>query len=969
MGKCEKKGCHLGRCCCLLHFLFVVITTSTTAFFGTAYFYNKNVDQVRSYSLTETVFFPINEGDQREAKKPEEDIDYRLPQSLKPFYYTLRLQPLIYGNRSVLGSVLIEFQVEAPTSNITLHIASITTKNETVKVVSTDDPLGTEIPITGQYFDPERQFYIAELGSELESKKNYSIYMEYEAYLSDELRGMYRSTYQNDLGENRYVAVTQFEPTDARRAFPCFDEPAMKARFEVYLGRTESMTSISNMPLMETIPIEGQEGWFWDHFDLSVPMSTYLVALVVSDFDFIESPYGTDVLFRVWARHDAIDQSDYALRKGPEVLTYYQNYFGVPYPLPKQDMIAIGDFAAGAMENWGLIVYRETAILLDEKSASASNRQRVMEVIAHELAHQWFGNLVTPVWWTDIWLNEGFANFMENYGSDHCEPTWKIMEQLIVDDVQNVFALDSLESSHPISIPVNNPEEIGQIFDDISYDKGSSIIRMMNSFLTEKTFMKAINWYLTAYTYKNAAQDDLWDVMTRTAHEDGTLPKEISVKEVMDTWTLQMGYPVLNVTRSSDGMSATITQERFLLVKAKNSTDPHDYSWWVPLTYTSQDNPDFTSTETALWMDKQKEISIESLPAQDKWVIFNVQQIGYYRVNYDENNWNLLIQQLQTDLEVIHLINRAQIIDDAMNLARAGQLSYNTALNVNSYLGKETEYVPWTSALNNMDYLDRMLTRSSGYGALKNYLLDMLIPLYESVGFDDDLSDPHLDQFKRVSAVTWVCGLGYDDCVANSVSLYKAWMQNPTNHSIISPNQKTSVFCTAIANGGEEEWNFAFEQYQTSNVATEADALLSGMACSKELWILNRYLDLTFDVDSPIRRQDASRVYTNIARNEIGRDLAWDYMRDQFSKVFSFLTSFTQLGDCISAVTEDFNTNTELQELIDFKNEHADELGTATRAVDQSIERVNNNIDWMYNYYDVIVQWLNDHGYPTHFKF
>nr|XP_053644189.1 aminopeptidase N-like [Cherax quadricarinatus] len=602
----------------------------------------------------------------------KEKINVRLPRALKPLHYMVKLQPFINGNFSIMGYVEVEMEVVEPTSNITLHINDIITNNETIKLTPSDDRTGPGIRIVRHLCDKEREFYIAKLNEELKPGKKYVLSMEFVGYLNDDLVGFYRSSYTDEQGNEKWIAVTQFQPTDARRAFPCFDEPALKATYEIFLARESSMSSLSNMPKFETIPIEGQDGWVWDHFNTSVPMSTYLVAFVISDFASMESNDNDHVLFRVTTRKSAIDQADYALMTGQKILPHFEDYFNVSFPLPKQDMIAIPDFWAGGMENWGLIIYREEIMLYDPEESSARQKQWVAGVVSHELAHQWFGNLVTLDWWTDLWLNEGFASFVNYIGVDHAEPTWNIMDQFITKDFQRVLPLDCQESSHPISIPVEHPDEINEIFDLISYRKGASLIRMMNFFLTEKTLRKGLSNYLNGLKYKSAEQDDLWHYLTEAAHEDAALPSGMTVKKVMDTWTLQMGYPVIKVVRSSDGTSATLTQERFLLVKNENSSDTHDYKWWVPLTYTSQDNTNFNNTQTQVWMkDSEAKITV-SLPRKDQWVIFNVQETGYYKVNYDDDNWNLLIQQLNNDHKVIHLINRAQIIDDAMDLAQAG---------------------------------------------------------------------------------------------------------------------------------------------------------------------------------------------------------------------------------------------------------------------------------------------------------
>ncbi|XP_042889263.1 aminopeptidase N-like [Penaeus japonicus] len=1031
----KRNGCYVNRSVALLLGLLFVSATVATGLL--VYYYAPQVrsehdplNLARTSVATERPMVPTTPMTTG-GKDPATKIDVRLPRSVKPLHYLVKLQPLINGNFSILGYVEVEIEVVEATSNVTLHIADIVTKNETIKLAPSDQVQGPGLTIAKHSYDNERQFYVAELESELEVGKKYVLSMEFEGYLNDKLHGFYRSTYKAEDGSDRLIASTQFQPTDARRAFPCFDEPGMKATFEVYLGREQGMSSISNMPKFESIPIEGQPGWVWDHFNTSVPMSTYLVAFVISDFDHMNSTANDHVLFRVWARNAAIEQANYALTTGPDILSFFEDYFSVPFPLPKQDMIAIPDFSAGAMENWGLITYRETAMLYDPAVSSASNKQRVVVVVAHELAHQWFGNLVTPQWWTDLWLNEGFASFMEYLGVNHvscsikhshnkdvkefvtfrspanflfgrittsfsillwpcflslCVHVTFVSCDLLISRMAFVFALALLlclahSCFRPIALlrlrmipgcrrSLAEPPQVSQSAAETLYCEVPG--RERGRFKSPRSAKDTVccqfpNFSLSFRKYQNAEQDDLWQYLTTAAHEDGTLPTDLSVKKIMDTWTLQMGYPVIKVTRSSDGTSATVTQERFLLVKNLNSTDTHDYKWWVPLSYTTETSPDFETTKPQRWMmDTEQELTISSLPAKDKWVIFNVQETGYYRVNYDAENWNLIIQQLKDNHESIHVINRAQIIDDVLSLARAGQVSYDTALSVNAYLGKEVEYVPWYSALNNLGYLENMFTRSSGYGNLKTYLLDLLIPLYESVGFDDNLNDPHLDQYKRVKALSWACNLGYQDCVDNSQNLFNTWVQNPSNTSLISPNLKSTVYCTGVAEGGEEEWNFAWQQYLGSNVATEKSKLLSAMGCTKEVWILSRYLDMAFTEGSGIRKQDASQVFAAVARNDVGRYLAWNYLRDQWEKIADYYGSgLFAIARIIKAATRAFNTKLELAELVLFKEEHAGQLGTATRAVDQAIERTENNINWMDNNYEVIMKWLEDNGYSS----
>lgn len=270
-------------------------------------------------------------------------------------------------------------------------------------------------------------------------------------------------------------------------------------------------------------------------------MSTYLVAYSVNDFSHKPSTLPNGALFRTWARPNAIDQCDFAAEFGPKVLQYYEEFFGIKFPLPKVDQVAVPDFAAGAMENWGLVTYRETTLLYSAEYSSLANQQQLANVVAHELAHQWFGNLVTMKWWTDLWLNEGFATYVANLGVEHIHPEWRAKERESLNDLLTTFRRDALESSHPISRPIQMVVEISESFDEISYEKGSSVLRMMHLFLGEESFRSGIKSYLQTFAYKNAEQDNLWESLTQAAHKNGTLPENYDIKSIMDSWTLQTG--------------------------------------------------------------------------------------------------------------------------------------------------------------------------------------------------------------------------------------------------------------------------------------------------------------------------------------------------------------------------------------------------------------------------------------------
>ncbi|XP_075145643.1 aminopeptidase N-like [Haematobia irritans] len=887
---------------------------------------------------------------------------YRLPTSIQPDRYKLKVITHLENpaNLTFNGQVSIRFLALEDTKNITLHAQNLTIDESRIQLKSYADKK-LRMCTNGIDIIPEQDYYIIHLSEPLRKGEMYKVKLYFTGILNEQLHGYYRSSYlAKDTNETRWLSVTQFEPASARAAFPCLDEPNYKAKFVIWLGHHKSLNALSNMPLEKQIPVNGLTDFVWSIFEESVPMSTYLVAYTVNDFTYKESKVeGSDIVFRTWSRGGYIDQCDYAAEVGPSVLKYYEEIFGIPFPLKKVDEIAIPDFSAGAMENWGLITYRETALLFAPNISSESNKERIAEVIAHELAHQWFGNLVTMKWWTDLWLNEGFATYVASLGVRNLSPEWDSYNADSLENSLSIFRRDAQLSSHPISQPILNTSQIAERFDSISYKKGSAVLRMLHMLLDNDGFFEGVRDYLTKHKYKNAEQDDLWAAFTEKAHKYKRIHDEYDMKTIMDSWTLQTGYPLVKVTRNYETGTIDITQHRYL----ENNTISEEEAkkcWWVPLSYTTANELDFQTTTPKQWLEcnemgKVVPLHLKNVAAADEWIIFNIQLSGVYRVMYDNKNWNLLNATFNSDkFDSIHVMNRAHIIDDVISFAWSGYHDYGITFDILEYLTKEREYLPWKSALDGLSNVIRLLRPfPEQHDYFKTYLRYIIEPIYfhlDGLNNTNAASKSHSQILLKSLVTGWACRIEVEDCVQTAVNYFQQWKlsKNPDSENFIPADLRPTVYCTAIRHGDKDDWDFLWQRYRASNVATEKRTIIVSLGCSRNDKILKEYIDLTFDKAEYIRKQDVTFAFSSVARSEVGAPIARNYYTDNIEQLHEFFGSqSTDIGKLLGALSNQIISTEDLNKLMQLVDSHKEYFEKSEKSVQSAYETINFNIQWI----------------------
>ncbi|PKU47781.1 thyrotropin-releasing hormone-degrading ectoenzyme [Limosa lapponica baueri] len=837
----------------------------------------------------------------------------RLPRHLRPLHYNLMLSAFM-ENFTFSGEVNVELEVRNASRYIVLHAHRM--HIEAVRVA--EDKLAGGVRVARSFLYPQTQVFVVVLSRSLEVQRSYNLKIIYNALIENELLGFFRSSYVLH-GERRFLGVTQFSPTHARKAFPCFDEPIYKATFKISIRHQATYLSLSNMPV-ETSVFE-EDGWVTDHFSQTPLMSTYYLAWAVCNFTYRETVTKSGVVglmakkeypeycfvrnfdgtllksiaekdsengiictpkeVRLYARPDAIRRGsgDYALNITRRLIEFYEDYFKVPYSLPKLDLLAVPKHPYAAMENWGLSVFVEQRILLDPSISSISYLLDVTMVIVHELCHQWFGDLVTPVWWEDVWLKEGFAHYFEFVGTDYLYPGWNMEKQRFLTDVlHEVMLLDGLASSHPVSQEVQQATDIDRVFDWIAYKKGAALIRMLANFMGHSVFQMGLQDYLTIHKYGNAARNDLWNTLSKALKRVG---KSVNIQEVMDQWTLQMGYPVITIlgNETTDNV-IVISQERFVYdsdAKPKDSAlGDNSYLWQIPLTI-AVGNTSHISSEAIIWVSNKSEH--HRIPALEEasWLLGNINQTGYFRVNYDIRNWRLLINQLTRNHEVISVSNRAGLIDDAFNLARE----------------------------------------------------------------------------LRREVIMLACSFGNKHCHQQAATLISDWISS--NRNRIPLNVRDIVYCTGVSLMDEDVWEFIWMKFHSTTAVSEKKILLEALTCSDDRNLLNRLLNLSLNSEV-VLDQDAIDVIIHVARNPHGRDLAWKFFREKWKILNArYGEALFMNSKLISGVTEFLNTEEELRELKNFIKSY--EEGAAA-SFSRAVETVEANVRWQRLYKEELFQWL-----------
>ncbi|MDE0031708.1 MAG: M1 family metallopeptidase [Deltaproteobacteria bacterium] len=846
-----------------------------------------------------------------------------LPDDVSPKRYDLTLKPDL-ERFAFSGSEAVEIEIKAPTRRVVLHATELEIHSAALeRDGATLEPVSIEAN--------EEEETVAFVFGETLDPGPARLAIEFTGLLNDKMHGFYRGVYHQD-GEKRTMAVTQFEATDARRAFPCWDEPAQKAVFAVTLVVPEDRVAVSNMP--PTDVETGDDGLKTVRFADTPVMSTYLLAFVVGEFDYVETETTEGVTVRVYTPVGRREQGRFALDVAARTLSFFDEYFGIAYPLPKMDLLAIPDFAAGAMENWGAVTYRETAILVDPEESSAGTRQRVAIIVAHELAHQWFGNLVTMEWWTHLWLNEGFASWIEFLAVDHMFPEWDMWTQFVYSDFGRALSLDGLKSSHPIEIEVRDPKQISEIFDGISYSKGASVIRMLAAYLGADTFRSGLRRYLERHQYANATTEDLWQAL---AEESGK-----PVKQIMDTWTKQTGYPLLSVNMKQGEVE--LHQTRFFLSGVPDRDDTS--RWSVPLGIRTEGGQD------TFRVFEEERTTVDSGSGRREWLKVNPDQTGFYRSNYSAELWDRLAAAVGAG-ELPSATDRLGLQNDAFALARAGYLDPGRPLALASSYRNETDYTVWADLSENLRAYDILLSHRSCHESFRAYARSLYQTIHTSLGWDARPGESHLTKLLRPMVIGLLGRYGDPQVNAEALRRFDEGIRDATP---VAPDLRMAVYGQVVESRGLEGYEAVLRVYREAELHEEKNRCLRALGCSTDLDLLRRTLD--FSLSDEVRGQDTPLAVAGVAMNPLGRDLAWNFLREKWAE---FDDRYGQGGFIIARIvsitTEDFTTLEKAAEVESFFESHP--APAATRTVRQSLERIRSNALWLERDGDAIAGWLD----------
>jgi puromycin-sensitive aminopeptidase len=779
---------------------------------------------------------------------------YRLPRHVVPIRYELRLEPDLPAS-SFAGQETITLTVHQPTSEIVLN--------------------AIELDITSAKIEgdsgPARQATLA-LDTSLQrchltfttplSPGIWKLTMTFCGTLNDKLRGFYRSTYKDERGATHSMAATQFEATDARRAFPCWDEPDFKAVFGTTLVIDPALTAVSNTTIASETLAGGKKVV---RFADTIKMSTYLVAFIVGRIEPTEPVVIGQTPLRLWA----IPGKGHLARFGQDIaaasLAFFESYYGIPYPGDKLDLLAIPDFASGAMENLGAITYRETALLVDRQSATHGELERVADVVAHENAHMWFGDLVTMSWWNGLWLNEAFATFMEMLAVDAWKPEWKRWDSFGISRAA-AFSVDGLRSTRPIEYPVQAPKDADAMFDVLTYEKGASVLRMLEQHIGPTVFRDGVRDYLHAHAYGNADTNDLWVSLGKIAKQP--------VPELMNGWIFQPGFPLITAEINQSGQ-LVLSQQRFTYLPNPSliTHHPSPVTWQIPLQIRVIAGG---KTNTSRMLLTEKDTTVP-LPHDWESVLINEGGHGFYRVRYAPD---LLDRLLNRGIDRLAVTERFNLINDAWATTIAGHMLLTDYLDLTARFTTERDKNVWAVLLDSFSFLNRIITVEDR-PALEAFVRGRIGPAVADLGWVPRTGENELTKQLRGELIGAQGKLGNDPAIQRrAAELYRAYRNDAT---AVDPNVVPSLVAILAHTGDATRYDEFTERFRTAATPQEERRYLFSLAVFQPKALLERTLART--ISGEIRTQDAPFLVSAILGNVYGRELAWAFVKTNWEKM------------------------------------------------------------------------------------
>lgn len=845
----------------------------------------------------------------------------RLSKSVTPVNYALELKPCLQTFKFD-GQIVIDVNVNSETTFIELNSAEL--KYEKALLTYPD---GSQVDSTQVLLNDESEVAKLTFGTTPLKLGSAKLSINYVGELNDKLKGFYRSKYTHPNGEERYAATTQFEAADARRALPCWDEPAVKATFDVTIVADESKTVLSNMPCLDACALEGTNLKKF-RFQRTPIMSTYLLAFVVGEYDYLEDTDKNGVIIRCYTPLGKKELGRFALEVATKTLPFYVEYFKIDYPLPKLDMIAIADFAAGAMENWGLVTYRDTCLLCDPQNSSLVSKQTVAIVVGHELAHQWFGNIVTMEWWTHLWLNEGFASWIEYLCVDYCLPELDIWTHFVTSDYCRALELDSLKSSHPIEVPVGPPSEVDEIFDAISYSKGASTIRMLHNYIGDEAFRVGLHNYLEKFKYRNALTEDLWAALSDASKKP--------VNELMEQWTKQTGYPCISVSSSVNDKNETILkleQKRFFSNGSKPTAE-EDYLWKVPISIVTKSS--YPEVHTQVLLEKRSdEVNLGSVPEGD-WIKLNKNSIGLYRTNYSPELLARLVELIKE--QQLHPTDRLGLQSDVFALSESGHLGAVEVLKFIEGFSSETNVVVWRDLISNLLKMSHVLLNTDFQADFQAFIIRLLKPISQKLGWTPTPGESGLTGMCRGTILRTLGINGDAETITEAKKRFEAHMKGEA----IPADLRSAVYASVLSEADETVLQQFIDLHNKADLQEEKMRLCTSLGSVRKPELISKVLE--FSLSPAVRSQDSVTVICSVSNNTSTKrssEITWKYIKDNWNTIHARYSTGFLITRLVKTCCENFATKEDYTDVEEFFKTHP--VPGAKRSIEQALESIQVN--------------------------